>query len=195
MKKVARQFVADKDILKYLKFIKNRNLQYSFWQDKNYFYISKQKELAEKAKILESDLSFSTEWKFKNLTERFVKEQKIINNFLRYRRYVTELGRLFRYPNCCINFYTNCWKEHIINPAKWNEEKMIGFDKRFENNVVSYNPEKINILGISKEIEETLKKGNKLENSKNYVKIFWDNQLIFRYKKKSPEECFVLCFY
>jgi len=54
----------------------------------------------------------------------------------------------------------------------WNEEKMIGFDKRFENNVVSYNPEKINILGISKEIEETLKKGNRLENSKNYVKIF-----------------------
>ena len=180
MKKVARQFVADKDILKYLKFIKNRNLQYSFWQDKNYFYISKQKELAEKAMKIETEIS-------KMNLNQF--------NFDEFSMLTRKLGNLFCYPDCCIDFYIQCWKEHIINPAKWNEEKMIGFDKRFENNVVSYNPEKINILGISKEIEETLKKGNKLENSKNYVKIFWDNQLIFRYKKKSPEECFVLCFY
>jgi hypothetical protein len=246
LKKVTRQFVAKEDISSYLKFIKARGLQYFFWQDKNYFYISNFKELAEKAMKIEKKIS---EMNLNNL------------NLLEFSSLNKELGKLFGYPKCCIGSFinfTNSQREpnYIFNSYKntknpkisfllnnisvyrlishfpcsyecresldfaaklfknlskeqkrwteealkrdilvWNEEKMIGFDERFTSNIVNYNPEKINLLGIPKEMKNALKKGNKLKNSKYYIKIFWEDELIFEYKKKSLEECFVICFY
>ncbi len=262
LKKAARQFVADKDIPEYMKFIKNRNLQYSFLRDKNYFYISKSKEPAEKAMKVEIKLS---------------KMNLNYHNFLEFSLLNKELGKLLGYPDCCIESYINCWRQFLLKKEKtttsikssaqkepnyvsdsykntknknkinfllnnlsvyrlisffpcsyeckkslnftielfgnlseeqrklteealkrdllvWNEEKMIGFDRRFRDNKVNYNPEKINLLGISEEMKKVLRKGNKFENSENYMKIFWDDNLIFRYRKKSPEECFALSF-
>ncbi len=245
LKKVARQFVEEKDILEYLRFTKRRNLKFVFWKEKNYFYISKKKELARKVMKIEKKISGM------NLNQ---------NNFEKISLLIKNLGELFGYPRCCINFFINCLKNKEPNyvfysylntksnkisfllnnlsvyrlisyfpcsyeckeslnfatklfknlPREqkikteealkrdiliWNEEKMIGFNQRFNGRIINYNPEKINLLGVSEEIEKAIKKGNKLENIEDYIKIFWNDNLIFRYNKKSPEECFVLSFY
>jgi len=44
-------------------------------------------------------------------------------NFGEFSMLTRELGNLFGYPDCCIDFYIQCWKDHIINPAKWNEKE------------------------------------------------------------------------
>ena len=160
-------------------------------------------------------------------------------NFWEFSMLTRELGNLFGYPDCCIDFYVQCWRDHIFNPPKWNEKepnyvfysykntknknkinfllnnrsvyrlishfpcsyeckKSLDFAKKLFDNL----PEKQRKLAekaLKRDIlvwneENALEKGDKLENSKNYVKIFRNDQLIFKYNKKPPEECFILCF-
>jgi len=254
LKKVARQRIEIKYLKDYLKFIKILELRYAFWPKRMYFYISKEKNEALEAMKLEVIISKM------NLTSE---------NFELFSKYVYKLGKLFGYPECCINFYISCWKKHILNPLHflekepnyilysylntknkkklnfllnnlsvyrvishfpcsyeckeslkfainlfkalpqkqrkickkilrrdflvWHEEKVIGFQSRFKCNKISYNSENVDILGISKNIIDALRRGNRLELDRNQIRIFRDNRLILKFEEDFRP--FILSFY
>ena len=100
IKKVARQFVPAKFVSRYSDILNKNGFEFVLLDDKNYFYVSRTKELAKKAMHYEINII------------KFYNKQLDFDLFCNY---VRNLGALLGFPDCCVEFYLSCWLEQGTN--------------------------------------------------------------------------------